>query len=833
MKNFQWKKILPHVIAVVVFIVVALVYCKPTLEGKVLQQQDVKLWKTMAQNSYEYQKKHGDFPLWTNGIFSGMPAFQITSVGSNPVSVVYIGSVLTLNLPKPVSFFFLACICFYFLSQVLRVNPYIGLFGALSYAYATYNPIIIAQGHDTKMMAIAYLPAFIGSLLLIYHKRYLWGTALTALFTALLISANHLQITYYSFLIVLVMTISLAIKWIKEKDFKHLFTAGGLALGAALLGVLVNAVVLFTTYDYSKRTIRGGSEIADSAKGVTKTGLSKDYAMSYSIYKTEPLVMMFPRIYGGSSHNLEVAEDKSKAIEALQQMPQQLGQQLQGAVQFYWGGIDGVGTSGPPYVGAIVCFLALMGFVLLDGKHKWWILATCIFTILLSWGKYFDGFNRVMLDVLPMYNKFRAPSMILVVPTLLLTIMSVLTLDMILKYENKELLFQKYKKGLLVVAGVFVLALLVYITSDFTGEADKSLSQYLTNITDAQQKAVVEPPVRAFINGIREDRKSLFMGDLFRSFLFIAVAIVATFLFIRKKINALTTIIIVGIFAFIDVIIIDNKYLNGDNYLDKTDSENIFAPTPVDQQILRDTGYYRVLDVSEDISRAFNGGPTTPYFHKSIGGYHPAKLSIYQDIIEKQLYNFPNCLPVLDMLNTKYIITSAQQNGQGLQVQQNPEALGAAWFVKALDYKKGPAEIMKALTNFNPKDTAILDEASKKDLTANAVKDSTASIKLLYNDNDIIEYSSSSKNAEFAVFSEVYYDGGWIAKIDGKETPIIRTNYVLRGLQVPAGDHKIVFEFKPASFYNSSKASIGASILIWLLLIGAAVSSFRKLKATA
>jgi hypothetical protein len=227
--------------------------------------------------------------LWSNGIFSGMPAFQITSVGSNPVSIVYIGNVLTLNLPKPVSFFFLACICFYFLSQVLRVNPYVGLFGALSYAYATYNPIIIAQGHDTKMMAIAYLPAFIASLLLIYHKRYLWGTALTALFTALLISANHLQITYYAFLIVLVMTISLAIKWIKEKDYQTFIESGGLAIGAALLGILVNAVTLFTTYDYSKRTIRGGSEIPDTARGITKTGLSKSYAMSYSVYKTEPL----------------------------------------------------------------------------------------------------------------------------------------------------------------------------------------------------------------------------------------------------------------------------------------------------------------------------------------------------------------------------------------------------------------------------------------------------------------------------------------------------------------------------------------------------------------
>jgi hypothetical protein len=834
MKNFQWKKLLPHVIAVVVFLVVALIYCKPALEGKKMQQSDITSWKAMAQNSFDYHKKHGEFPLWSNGLFSGMPAFQITSVGSNPVTIVYAGNVLTLNLPKPVSFFFLACICFYFLSQVLRVNPYIGLFGALSYAYATYNPIIISAGHDTKMQAIAYMPAFIASLLLLYHKRYLWGTALTALFTGLLISANHLQITYYSFLIALIMSIGLSVKWIKEKNYKHMLTAGGLAIGAALLGILVNAVMLFTTYEYSKRTIRGGSQLGDEKGAITKTGLSKDYAMSYSIYKTEPLVMMFPRAYGGSSHQLEVAEDKSKAIAALQQMPQQLGQQIQGFLQFYWGGIDGVGTAGPPYLGAIVCFLALLGFVLLDGKHKWWILSTCLLTLLLSWGKYFEGFNKVMLDILPMYNKFRAPSMILVVPTLLLSMMSVLTLDLIFKYENKELLFHKYKKGLWVVAGAFVLALLVYLTADFTGGSDKELLQRVTAIPDAQQKTAIEEPVRAFINGLKEDRKSLFMGDIFRSLLFIAVAAVAVFLFIKRKLNALTVTIIVGVFAFIDVIIIDTKYLNADHFQEGADVDNIFKTTAVDEQILKDTSYYRVLDVSQGIGAAFNGGPTTSYFHKSIGGYHPAKLSIYQDLIEKQLYNFPNCLPVLDMLNAKYIITSPQQNGQQLMAQPNPEALGAAWFVKVLDYKKDPLEVMNALTNFNPKDTAILEATYRqKNLTAAPVKDSAAFIKLLYNDNDIIQYQSSSKNTEFAVFSEIYYDAGWVATIDGKESPIIRTNYALRGLQVPAGEHKIVFEFKPASFYNSNKAAIGASALIWLLLIGAAVTTLRKNKEIA
>lgn len=832
MKNFQWKNLLPHVIAVVVFIVVAVVYCKPVLDGKVMDQFDVRSWKAMAQNSFQYREKHGEFPLWSNGVFSGMPAFQITSVGSNPVSVVVVGNVLTLNLPKPVSFFFLACICFYFLSQVLRINPYVGLFGALSYAYATYHPIIIAAGHDTKMLALGYLPAFIGSLLLLYNKRYLWGTALTALTLGLLLSANHLQITYYAVIITLFMTVGLAIRWIREKDFKHLAKAAGFALIAAFLGIMVNAVSLFTTYEYSKRTIRGGSELSDEKGTFTKTGLSTDYALSYSMYKTEPLVMMFPRMYGGSSGQMEVEQEKSKAVESLNQMPQQLGQQVsQSMMSFYWGGIDGsAGTAGPPYVGAIVCFLALLGFVLLDGKHKWWILAACAATIVLSWGAYNEAFSKAMLNILPMYNKFRAPSMIIVVPTFLLCMMSVMTLDRIIKFEDKALLFERLKKGMIVVGGVFLVALLVYFTSDFVSLNETRTLKTLSDIKDAQQRTMIEDAIRSFINGMKEDRKGLFTGDLLRTLMFIVLAAAALFAFIKKKISALVATIAVGVFAFIDVMTIDTKYLNSGNYQDKAEVETNMQPTAADQQILKDTGYYRVLDVSYGISAAFNGGPITSYFHKNVGGYHPAKLSIYQDLIENQLFKFPSCLPVLDMLNTKYIITSQQQNNQGLIAQQNPEALGPVWFVKALDFKKGPKEVMNALSNFNPKDTAVLDEAVKANLTASAVRDSSAYIKMLFNDNDVIAYQSSSKNTEYAVFSEIYYDAGWVATIDGKEAPIVRTNYVLRGLQVPAGNHNIVFEFKPKSFINSNRAAIGASALIWLLLIGAAIATLRKPK---
>ena len=826
MKNFQWKSLLPHLIAVIVFALVAIIYCKPSLEGKVLQQSDVQQWKGMSKDMQDYKDKHGNWPLWTNGMFSGMPGYQIAIGAENPVSVTYLQQPLELFLSKPANFFFLASLCFYFLALVLGANPYLAMIGGLSYAYATYNPIIIGAGHDTKMVAIAYMPALIGSLILIYEKKYWWGAALTALSTALLIGANHLQITYYTLIIVFFLTIGYFVHWIKQKDFKQLFTSTSIAIVSALLGVMVNLVMLATTYEYSKATIRNGSALADG-KNITKTGLSKEYAFSYSMYKTEPLVLMFPYLYGGSSFRLEVDQEKSKAIEALQQMPQQIGQQLQGLVSFYWGGIDGVGTSGPPYAGAIICFLAFLGFVLLDGKHKWWILGAVTLTTIMSWGGYFDGFNSLLLKYLPMYNKFRAPSMIMVVPTLLLCMMAVLTVQKIISSENKEELWQQYKKGLLVVTGIFVLALFVYFSADFSNAREADILKNISNSADAQQKAVFEQPLKSLIAGLKEDRKDLLLSSLLRSLFFIVVVGAVIWLFIKKKINSTVVVITVGVLAFIDIITIDNKYLNADNYQDDNESETVFKPSSSDAIISKDTSCYRVFNISQGVNGAFNGDAKTSYFHKSIGGYHPAKLSTYQDLMEKQLYNFPKCMPVINMLNTKYII----QGNLATDTIPNPDALGACWFVKGIKYTNGAAATMDALTNFNPKDTAVVEE--KFNAQIHSSNDSTAKISLIKNDNDVVEYHSSSKMDGYAVFSEIFYDAGWKASIDGKEATIIPTNYVLRGLEVPAGNHKITFEFKPASFYSSTKLAMISSALIWLLVTGAAFQTLRAKKSQA
>lgn len=816
-----FQKILPHLIAVIIFLVVAVVYCAPVLQGKVLQQHDVTQWKAMAQNSYQYKETHGHFPLWTNGMFSGMPAYQIAMESRHSVSPGLFYYVLTLGLPKPISFFFLACVCFYFLSQVLRVNPYVGIIGALAYAYATYNPVIIAAGHDTKMLSIGMIPALIGSLILVYEKNYWIGGALTALSTALLIGMNHPQIAYYTFLIALFMTVGYAIHWVKQKDFKHLLVAGAIVIAAGAAGLLTNAVSLFTTSEYAKASIRGGSELANKESNFTKTGLSKEYAFDYSMYKTEPFVMMVPKMYGGSG-GLEVAEEDSKAIEVLQQMPQELAQQLQYNLGSYWGGI-GV-TAGPPYIGSIICFLALIGFFILDSKHKWWIGAASALAIVMSWGSFFEGFNSFLLNVLPLYNKFRAPSMTIVIPTFLFCLMAILTLQKIITADNKEELWQRYKKGLFLTGGVFVVLLLIYASADYRSEGDKAL---LTQVSSAQDQ--VKEYVRSFLEALEDDRKGLFFSSLIRSFFFIAAAAFLIWLRLKKGTGRAVVLGVLGFLSFVDVMAINTRYLSGNNYQDEAEYQGSFTPTPSDTQILQDTSYHRVFDVRQGLSVALGmQGALPSYFHKSIGGYHPAKLSIYQDLIEHQLSRFPACLPVINMLNTKYII---QRDGSGKEaVIPNPEALGPAWFVKAVRFENSPAAVMNALTNFNPKDTAIVVAGDQKMVSYTPSNDSMGSINFIKNDNDEITYQSSSFANNFAVFSEIFYDKGWKAFIDGKEVPIIRTNYVLRGLSIPAGQHQIRFLFHPSSFYTGETVSLIAGLLVLLSLLLAGIQIYRSNK---
>jgi len=743
-------------------------------------------------------------------------------VGGFEYSVGWINQLLTLGLAEPISLFFLASICFYFLAQVLGFNTIISIIGALGYSYATYNPIIVSVGHITKMHSIAYLPLFIASLLVLYQKKYLLGGILTSVATVLLIQGNHIQIDYYGVLIAIFMSVYFLIIWIKNKEYTHILKTLGIGLTAGIIGLAVNAPLLLSTYEYGKESIRGGSKLITKDSKTTSTGLNKDYALSYSMYKSEPLVLMFPNIYGGGSDPNAVDPANSKAIETLQQMQPQVAQQLQSFLSFYWGGIGF--TAGPPYVGVIICFFALLGFSVKENKHKWWIAATIILSFLLSAGSYLESFNVFILNNIPFYNKFRAPSMIMVIPTLLLGIMALYGMAEITTETSLKNITKKYKLSFILVGIILLSVLSIYFTSDFKSDGERNLIEQIAKIPDANQRAVFETPARDLVNAIATDRKGMIEGDVVKFFIYLLLIFALVFLAIKKVINQTILLIGFGVLSMIDLFQVNLKYLKSDSFIEATENENAFALSPIDIALKKDTTQYRVLDMRGGINNAFNGGAIVAYNHKTVGGYHAAKLSIYQDLIENQWYKFPNCMPTVNMLNTKYVISGNLEN----DTIPNKDALGNVWFVKGIQFEKGPAEVMQRLDNFNPKDTAIIEQKDKIESLNNLESDENASIALVNNKNDEINYTSSSTKKQFAVFSEIYYNLGWKAYIDNVETPIVKTNYVLRGLVVPAGNHAIRFEFKPTTIKNSIIASTFASILLWLGIVAMIVMAYRN-----
>ncbi len=828
MNKSLFAKLLPHIIAFVVFLLVAVIYCRPVLDDKVLQQHDITQWQGAIQQSLEFKEKHGHMPLWTNSMFAGMPTFQIGAESNNYIPG-YLHMILTMGLPAPIQFFFLACICFYFLCITLRVSPWLGILGALGFAYATYNPVIIVAGHATKMWAMAYMPAVLGSLILIFEKRYWLGAALTALFTSTMVAMNHPQIVYYFFLAAAIMTLFFVVRWIRAGEFRHLAMVAGFTIVAAVTGLLVNSVTLLSTYEYQKETIRGGSSVlTDTTQAHLKsaTGLDKDYAFSYSAAIPEPLVLLVPRMYGGSAGGEEVAQEKSKAIEALSSLPRELQQQLGVSMRYYWGGIsqDGRfgGTSGPPYSGAIVCFLALLSFFMLDGKHKWWALAAIGLTVVMSWGYYFKSFNYFLFDYLPFYNKFRAPSMALVIPQLLLPMLAVLGVNAMIQNPDKKDLLARFKKGMIATGGLFVLLFLLYFSFDFLTKGD---SELLRAVRDANQPQLLEA-VKGFYDGLVADRKGLMMGDIFRSLGFIAVAAVTLWFLIKKTIQPAVAIGILAAFSFIDLIVIDSNYLNADKYQDRMENEAHFQRTKADDQILADKSYYRVFNYAGD----FHAEAYTSYLYNSIGGYHAVKLRLFQDIIERQLATQQPNLAVLNMLNAKYIIQK-DQRGVTQQAQPNPGALGPVWFVKHVSFVKNADEEMAALNDFNPRDTAFVQEAFRGSVPFLPAPDSTATISLVSNENDVINYTYSSPTNQFAVFSEVYYKAGWRAFVNGKETPIVKTNYVLRGLALPAGQNvKVEFRFEPQGYLTGKTLTTIFTIILAGIILAAIFMEWRKSK---
>ncbi len=826
--KFDFKKLLPHIIAVVVFLIVAVVFCKPALEGKVVFQHDLQGWRGMAQQSFEFKEKYGRFPLWTNSLFSGMPTYQIAMDADHSLSMGYFERVIGLGLPQPINFFFIACICFYFLCIVLRVNPWVSILAALAYSYSTYDPVIIMVGHVTKMASMAYAPAVIGSFLLLLRKKYWTGTALLILFSFLMISQNHVQIVYYTLLIALSIAVAFAIKSFRENEGLHVLKAYALGAVAAVIGLAASAVSLYPSYEFSKETIRGGkSELTDStnAGNKTKGGLDKDYAFNWSYGIDETLTLLVPGAFGGSSGG-ELDENSKVAKTLVEQgVPEDNAAQIAASLPSYWG--PQPNTSGTVYLGAIICFLFILGLVYLDTWHKWWIAAVTLLGIMLAWGGNFKAFNYFLFDYLPMYNKFRAPTMALVIPQFTASVMAALVLQKFLfGGDAKELLFKKLKLASYATAGVLALAAVLYFSYSYSGANDNRIKEnFAANMLQGQEaNPQAQQQANEFgqtiVRALAEDRKGMFGGDLLRSILFIAAAIVVLGLFAKNKLSQKVAIIILVALTLVDLLPVGKRYLNETHFVEPTNIEDQFAMTDADRMIKSDPDQnFRIFNTDDPFN---NAKPS--YHHNSVGGYNPAKLSLYQDLIEHQLSK--GNMRVFDMLNTRYFVVQDPQTGKPT-AQTNPGALGPVWLVKGIRTVNSADEEMQALDNFTPRDTAIIDKRYQQQVKPFQY-DSSATIRLKENLNDIIRYDYTAATPQFAVFSEVYYDKGWNAYIDGTKADYVRVNYVLRGMSLPAGKHAIEFKFEPQAYKTGNQIALWATILGFLAIIAAVLMTIRK-----
>ncbi|MEJ7822539.1 MAG: YfhO family protein [Chitinophagaceae bacterium] len=819
--KIDFKKLLPHLIAVALFAIVSILFCKPAFEDKVLQQHDIVSVEGMVKNAQDYKEKFGTFPLWNTNLFSGMPNYQVRIEGPN--FLPDFSKILALGLPKPANFFFIACICFYLLCMAFRCNPFVAMFGSLAFAYSTYDPVIISAGHDTKMMAIAYAPALLAGLVWLYEKKYWIGLAVTALFATMEVTSNHPQINYYFFIAAVFMTISYIIIWVKNKEWKHMAIALSLALVGGVIGIFNSGVTFLTTYDYAKYTMRGGKTIETTDKGIVQkktTGLDNDYAFQYSFGKGETVSLMMPNAYGGSSS--QTFDENSNLVKQLveKNVPETNAIQIASSIPKYWGGIV-EGTAGPVYLGVLSCLLFVIGLVVVKTHHRWWILGAVILTIFMAWGKYFPAFNEFLFNTLPLYSKFRAPSMALVVPQLLVPLLAVLSLQQILFKEGTELFLTKnFKKILYALGGVVVLIGIVYLMNDYNASIDKEVIAGYSNQPEGGAEIG-----RMIVSGMKADRKAMFSSDLLRVLGF--AALIAALLYLRRR-KIISSLIVVTILALIstgDLFITGKKYLGEDNYIESESyTQTNFSPSQADVLILQDKDpHFRVYNLAPDRFQESKSA----YYHRSIGGYHAAKLRTYQDLIETQLSKNPPNMAVLNMLDTKYFLIPDQQGTGVVTVQKNDSAMGAAWFVKQVQAVNGPVEEIKALDNFDPRQTAFIDK--NQNAPAPQISfDSAAKIKLTKYTNDEIEYESDATSAQFAVFSEIYYSAGWNAYLDNNKVPHYKVNYLLRGMPVPSGHHVIKFKFEPTSYATGYTMATIGNILLYLFLIGGIYMSFRK-----
>ncbi len=801
--NFK-RDVLPHLIAVLVFLLLTAVYFAPVLfEDKGLAQHDILQFRGGAHEIMEHREKTGEEALWTNSMFSGMPSYLINTRYSGDLSGI-IHTVLSLNLPAMAGNIFITLLCAYILMLTLGMRSWLAIVGAIAFAFTSYNIIILEAGHNTKSLTIAYIPMVLAGLLYALRKNVWIGGALFALGLTLNLHFNHLQMTYYMLLLVIVFAVVELYYAFKNKTIADLFKRGLVLLVAAVLAVGVNFGRLATTAEYSEYSIRGKSELSAANIGdKTGSGLDRDYAFNWSYGVTETMTLLIPDFYGGSSNSpLDSDSETYKALVGMGASPMQAEQIVQQGIPTYWG--DQPMTSGPVYVGAIIVFLFVLGLFIVDRRWVSWLVAGTILSLLLAWGKNFEAFNYFMFDYFPGYNKFRAVSSALVIAQVTIPLLAMLALWRLFRDHAT---IKDLDKKLLISGGITAgICLPVWLFAGMAGFASQA---------DAQLMQAQFP-----VDAIRLDRESMMRSDAFRSFVFIVLALAVLYFFVKNKISATVAIASVGILILVDLWAVDKRYLDGNDFKEQPIA-NFFQPTPADRMILSDESprkglSYRVIDMTNPFNSA-----RASYFHKNVGGYHGAKLRRYQDVIDRHISQMN--LEVLRMLNTQYAITGNQKQ----PVERVPGALGNAWFVEEIQKVNTPDAELEALTGFDAGTTAVVD-VTKFPVEKEAFTAENATIKLTTYEPDYLKYEYEAANDGFVVFSEVYYEAGWQAYLDGEAVDHLRANYILRAMQVPAGKHTIEFRFEPQTYTVGNTISMISSILLLLVIAGAIAYSFKK-----
>lgn len=829
-KIFDLKKILPDLIAIAAFILISFIYFAPAVtEWRVIAQHDSLAAIGQGQEQRDYMERHnGERSRWNISMFSGMPTYQMSPTYDSTKPQDAAKKVYSLFLPNYVYLVFIMLLGFYILMRALKASPLLSALGAVIWAFSSYFFILIDAGHIWKFTTLAYIPPTIAGLIYIYQKKYLVGGLLFMIFVAFQISANHLQMTYYFLFVMLFIVIAFLVEAVRKKQLPDFLRSTAVLLFAGIIGIAANASNLYHTYEYSKETMRGKSELTHhGAENKTGDGLERDYITQWSYGIDETWTLLIPNAKGGAS--VPISENEramSKARPEYRQIYQQLGQ--------YWG--EQPGTSGPVYVGAFVLTLFILGLFIVKGPVKWALLAGTVFSILLSWGKNLMPLTDFFIDYVPMYNKFRAVSSILVIAEFCIPLLAALTLKEIIEKPD---LIKKNRKPIYISLG-----LTAGITLLFALVPRLFFPSFISSSEMMALQSLPPEHIQAVTSNLTDMRVALFTADAWRSFFIIVFGTVLVWLFLQKKIKTEGMIAGILLLCLIDMWNVNKRYLNDADFVPKDNPLQMFVKTPTDEMILQDTTkYYRVLNMA---TSTFNDG-ITPYWHKAIGGYHAAKLRRYQDLIDLHLAGEMTALQediirtqgsmdsvnadrfkVLNMLNAKWVIMPAQ--GGGTLPVHNPYAMGNAWFVDNLRFAESADEEIDALRTIDLHHEAVADKKFETVLAGfkPTPADSASTLYLTDYDSDFVKYAADAKKDELAVFSEVYYPQGWQISIDGEPAEMLRVNYTLRGLVVPEGRHTIAFRFDPDSIRITDTIAYAALILMLLTAVGLILTTVKR-----